>query len=911
MKKLLRRLLCITFALVGCEDLDVNAIQDILDDIEIPQDPIFIVNEEGNYIVSVDGGEVEIVVYTNLDFYVYIPNEAREWVSYADTRVIRREKLAFTVAANKTGKERRAVIDLVGLDGEVLQRVDFVQQGESTGLIESDKITLKVSGDYVKQGDIITFKVIDSMGEDITSKSEIFYGDSKIVRNAQFRCDRADEYHFYAAYKSMKSKTVTVRVITSILLNVPDDHCPECLEFVHHPLIITHGGVDCEAFPYAMDNLLMLKSTEWNGRYNEVYCHAGPYALNDPANSVDATCLREFQSALVDSTDPSVLINHHNRLPGYSLDEIESGLGDVWKSEGADIGVAMAVVKGVDKVVCYAQLKSAVSQEYCVNVWLLENNIYCPYQVNATSDYHKFYNRAIRKTSELFHSNSIEGRKIGNLNRGSTTYYSCEIPVIGNMWNIDNMEALIVVSAKNDNKQWDVVNSVCCPINKSVCFQYVGESVNIVDADVSYVKQLESPVVRIVDISDSSFTVAWDPIKDATEYTISINDDMYYDILETSFKYENLCPGVYQVRVRAESEGVYCERSLLSEPIDVNVVGASSAEWFTQTVCLPDNNDNNAVKGINSSNAISVNWSGDNIEELKYGAFITEYMPASYRGILTMMQSVDADTIKQANEGGVDYVFENLMSNTEYTVCAYIGRGGEYHFITSKITTAQKITTLGAKAWTGMWECYTPQVVDITSNTFSEQRTDLKLTITEYDDKWSNYVSVRGLSVFGDNVAALGVVYHEKDANGEFTGNYTLHIMGGHPVSELSNSEYQAQWMPLCSINDSSYVYMLGEFPAYTLTLYPTKEVICQPLRYTSYDGDEVEVKMIDVFGLDSSYDKVYSVKKEGEDYHTIYRAGGIMGMNKKSEINIFPLSKSIVVPVDCREIPISMVIAM
>ena len=96
------------------------------------QPKVFESDSEGNYRVVANGGEVEVAVTTNLEYSVVISEDAEEWLSVADTRVvIREDKLTFVVAVNESFDERSASAELVNGDGEVLQTITFIQDGQS------------------------------------------------------------------------------------------------------------------------------------------------------------------------------------------------------------------------------------------------------------------------------------------------------------------------------------------------------------------------------------------------------------------------------------------------------------------------------------------------------------------------------------------------------------------------------------------------------------------------------------------------------------------------------------------------------------------------------------------------------------------------------------------------------------
>ena len=94
--------------------------------------PIFNTDSESSYIVGADGEEITVMVTTNIDYSVVIPVDAEEWLSVVCTRSDAREEiLAFVVSPNDNLNERSARAELVASNGEVLETISFIQEGQS------------------------------------------------------------------------------------------------------------------------------------------------------------------------------------------------------------------------------------------------------------------------------------------------------------------------------------------------------------------------------------------------------------------------------------------------------------------------------------------------------------------------------------------------------------------------------------------------------------------------------------------------------------------------------------------------------------------------------------------------------------------------------------------------------------
>ena len=98
----------------------------------------FVSDVEGVYNVDMSGGEVVVTVTTDIEYKVVIPTDAKSWISVAETRAdLRIDKIKFIIAPNETFEELRADVNLVANNGYVLQKISFVQQG-NTKVFNSD-----------------------------------------------------------------------------------------------------------------------------------------------------------------------------------------------------------------------------------------------------------------------------------------------------------------------------------------------------------------------------------------------------------------------------------------------------------------------------------------------------------------------------------------------------------------------------------------------------------------------------------------------------------------------------------------------------------------------------------------------------------------------------------------------------
>ncbi len=136
MKKLI-----LLLALFGVLGVSCSKDDDNVNNSQKPNDKpkgVFVTDVEGVYTVDMSGGEVVVTVTSDIEYKVVIPTDAKSWISIAETRAdLRIDKIKFIIAPNETFEELKADVNLVANNGYVLQKISFVQQG-NTKVFNSD-----------------------------------------------------------------------------------------------------------------------------------------------------------------------------------------------------------------------------------------------------------------------------------------------------------------------------------------------------------------------------------------------------------------------------------------------------------------------------------------------------------------------------------------------------------------------------------------------------------------------------------------------------------------------------------------------------------------------------------------------------------------------------------------------------
>lgn len=95
-------------------------------------------NINDTYEVEWEANALAVVLQTNLNYTVNLPESAQSWISLLQTRAtVRTETITFNISENPDEQQRSATIELIGECGDILQTFDIVQKAQpSDGYIE-------------------------------------------------------------------------------------------------------------------------------------------------------------------------------------------------------------------------------------------------------------------------------------------------------------------------------------------------------------------------------------------------------------------------------------------------------------------------------------------------------------------------------------------------------------------------------------------------------------------------------------------------------------------------------------------------------------------------------------------------------------------------------------------------------
>ncbi len=429
-------------------------------------DIVFNISSERKMAFTAKGGEGAIT-YSIEDGEEETPlPSATVDVDWVHIDEVTAEAINFTVGRNTETQKRSTKITLSYKGSELTV---FVDQEAA-----SNEVTLTVDKAMVKSGEQVTFTVIYE-GEDVTSASTIHANYTNEQIDNPYTTSESGDLSFYAKYNGIKSKICSIVVAPAYAPNFPEDSAPESFDFNQRMLIVDHTGLGCSYCPGVKQAIHdTQEKAEYKDKFNVVYAYT--FSSNEVCYSSAARTLWNYYVGVCSTGDkltgyPSFTTNYCFNYTGkYNL---EQRIDDLWEENPAASIAYAAKIEG-DKIVVSASVKSSVSQNYKISLWVLEDDIYAK-QTAATADWMNTHNSVMRDAPTGVSSSDISGIDFGYVEAGTTLSRVMEFDLFAaSSWKKDNFKLIAIISAPSDkyNGKYEVVTTAMCEFGQSIGFDY-------------------------------------------------------------------------------------------------------------------------------------------------------------------------------------------------------------------------------------------------------------------------------------------------------------------------------------------------------------------------------------------------------------------------------------------------------
>ncbi len=386
----------------------------------------------------------------------------KEWVTIG---TITSTEAEIIVERNHDTRTRNAKLTLEYLGTELAVYVD--QAAAST------EVTLIADNQTIKGGEQITFTVIYEE-EDVTSEATIYAADNTAISNPYTATDSGEKV-FYAIYKELKSKPCTVVVIPAYAPEFPADSNPESFAFNQRMLIVDHTGLGCSYCPGVKQAIHDTQEKEaYKDKFNVVYAYT--FSSNEICYSSAARTLWNYYVGVCSTGDkltgyPSFTTNYCFNYTGKY--DLESRINTLWDENPAASIAYAAKIEG-DKIVVSASVKSSVSQNYKLSLWVLENDIYAK-QTAATADWMNTHSSVMRDAPTGVTNTDIAGIDFGYVEAGTTLSRILEFDLFcASAWKRENLSLIAILSAPSEQYggKYEVVTTQMCAFGAEAGFDY-------------------------------------------------------------------------------------------------------------------------------------------------------------------------------------------------------------------------------------------------------------------------------------------------------------------------------------------------------------------------------------------------------------------------------------------------------
>ena len=316
----------------------------------------------------------------------------------------------------------------------------------------------------------------------VTDGLTIFDGDNKVVDlpNMKFSTTEEGVYTFWATYGDKISNEVTVTAVKELpsATELPLDPEPKNTSFSRKVMLMQFTGTRCPLCPFMVDCIDDLPKS-LKDKYILTAIHR--YTEDDPA-----FVLAALEQTMAVSGFPTLGVDMHSvTIPGaqYYPALIRNIVQAAVDREQAKVGIAACASYAAESrmLSVKAEVKAAVTDNYRIGAWLLEDGIYGKQENGGATGRNNYdtHDCCVRIADSKVTGTNYTGYYLGEIKAGEKKTYEFNPTnmVLDKSWKIENCRLVIFVTTEGAPSEgtlntWYVNNIVECPINGSVAYQY-------------------------------------------------------------------------------------------------------------------------------------------------------------------------------------------------------------------------------------------------------------------------------------------------------------------------------------------------------------------------------------------------------------------------------------------------------
>ncbi len=317
-------------------------------------------------------------------------------------------------------------------------------------------------------------------GKKVTDGLTIFDNKNNQVElsGMKFTTTVAGTYTFWASYGDKISNEVTITAVEEFpaATELPLDPNPNSTSFVRKVMLVQYTGTGCQFCPFMVNCIKQMPATVSK---HCILTAAHRFNQDDPAYLTSAA----LEQTMAVSGFPTLAVDMHSLSGYYNYPALIRGMiQEAIDREDAKVGIA-ACASYNDKsrmISIKAEVKAAVTGNYRIGAWLLEDGIKGK-QVNGGAEGYDYdtHDNCIRIADSKVTGTDYTGYYLGEIKAGEKMVYEFNPTnmTLDASWKAENCHLVIFVTCEGGKSDytvnnWYVNNVVKCQLNGSVAYQY-------------------------------------------------------------------------------------------------------------------------------------------------------------------------------------------------------------------------------------------------------------------------------------------------------------------------------------------------------------------------------------------------------------------------------------------------------
>lgn len=125
--------------------LATNGVKMLMRSIEFEREELIQICDNTQKQIDVEGGELLLEYFSNMECEIIIPDQAKEWISTAQNRAVTKKTIVFNVKKNN-GNKRSALITIKSTKGELKAEYTITQDGNNSIYVKEDHPSMPCAG---------------------------------------------------------------------------------------------------------------------------------------------------------------------------------------------------------------------------------------------------------------------------------------------------------------------------------------------------------------------------------------------------------------------------------------------------------------------------------------------------------------------------------------------------------------------------------------------------------------------------------------------------------------------------------------------------------------------------------------------------------------------------------------------